>query len=94
MQFKSRPYVPPKGGDAVPIVVTRIVTIKNDTRAANKPKRGKLHYLAGPAKGKATKSAAQNTRVIEKKFFSIGRYIGNGKNLTAFVMIDPDDTQA
>ena len=91
MQFKSKRPEPPKGGDTIPLVVTRTVTVKNDTPAANQPKHGKLNYLAGPPKKKAAKPASPSTRVVDKKSFSIGRYIGNGERLTAFVMLDPDE---
>ena len=91
MQFKSKRPEPPKGGDTIPLVVTRTVTVKNDTPAANQPKHGKLNYLAGQPKKKAVRPVSPSTRVVEKKSFSIGRYIGNGENLTAFVMLDSDE---
>ena len=91
MQFKSKRPEPPKGGDTIPLVVTRTVTVKNDTLAANQAKHGKLNYLAGPPKKKAAKTVSPSTRVVDKKSFSIGRYIGNGEKLTAFVMLDPDE---
>ena len=91
MQFKSKRPEPPKGGETIPLVVTRTVTVKNDTPAANQPKHGKLNYLAGPPKKKVVKPASPSTLVVEKKSFSIGRYIGNGEHLTAFVMLDPDE---
>lgn len=91
MQYKSKRPEPPKGGDTIPLVVTRTVTVKNDTPAANQPKHGKLNYLAGPPKKKAVRPVSPSTRVVETKSFSIGRYIGNGENLTAFVMLDPDE---
>ena len=91
MQFKSKRPAAPKAGDTIPLVVTRTVTVKNDAPAANQPKHGKLNYLAGPPKKKAVKPASPSTRVVDKKSFSIGRYIGDGERLTAFVMLDPDE---
>lgn len=91
MQFKSKRPASPKAGDTIPLVVTRTVTAKNDTPAANQPKHGKLNYLAGPPKKKASKPSLPSIRAVEKKSFSIGRYIGNGESLTAFVMLDPDE---
>ena len=91
MQFKSKRPEPPKGGDTIPLVVTRTVTVKNDAPAANQPKHGKMNYLAGPPKKKAVKPASPSTRGVDKKSFSIGRYIGDGERLTAFVMLDPDE---
>ncbi len=91
MQFKSKRPAAPKAGDTIPLVVTRTVTVKNDAPAANQPKHGKLNYLAGPPKKKVVKPSPPSTRVVERKSFSIGRYIGNGESLTAFVMLDPDD---
>ena len=91
MQFKSKRPAPPKAGDTIPLLVSRTVTVKNDTPAANQPKHGKLNYLAGPPKKKAAKPSPPSTRVVERKSFSIGRYIGNGESLMAFVMLDPDD---
>lgn len=95
MQFHSKRPEPPKAGQSIPLITTRTVVIKDDKPAANEPKHGKLDYLAGPPKKKAaargTKPAPSGTRVVERKILSIGRYIGNGEQLTAFVMLDPDD---
>ncbi len=90
MQFKSKRPEPPKAGDRISIVSTRIVEIHDDKPAANQPKHGKLDYLAGPAK-KLKKSISPSKRIVENRQLSIGKYLGNGKLLTAFVMLDPDD---
>ncbi len=92
MQFKSKHRGAPKAGTTIPRVVTRTVTVKNDTPAANQPTHGKLNYLAGPPKKKDVKISPPSPRVVERKSFSIGRYIGNGESLTAFAMLDPDDS--
>ena len=90
MQYRNKP-ASPKAGETIPLVTVRTVTVKSDKPAANQPKHGKLNYLAGPPKKKAAKPASPSTRVVDKKSFSIGRYIGNGERLTAFVMLDPDE---
>lgn len=93
MQFHSKQPAPPKAGDTIPLVTTRAVEIRDDKPAANQPKHGKLDYLAGPPKKKAKGAMPKPSgkRLIEKRSLSIGRYIGNGQQLTAFVMLDPDE---
>jgi len=90
MQFKSKRPEPPKVGDMLSIVSTQIVEIHHDKPAANQPKQGKLNYLSGPSK-KPKKAASPIKRIVEKRQLSIGKYLGNGKLLTTFVMLDPDD---
>lgn len=90
MQFHSKRPEPPKAGQTIPLVTTRTVEIKDDRPAANQPKHGKLDYLAGPPK-KPKKAAPTGKRVVEKRSLSIGKYLGNGEQLTAFVMLDADD---
>jgi len=91
MQFKSKRPEPPKAGDMMTLVSTRIVQIHNEKPAANEPKHGKLDYLAGSPKKKPKKPAPAQKRIVEKRQLSIGKYLGNGKQLTAFVMLDPDE---
>jgi len=90
MQFKSKRPEHPKAGDKIPLVSTRIVEVRDDKVAADQPKHGKLDYLAGPQK-KPKKPAPAGKRIVEKRQLSIGKYLGNGTQLTAFVMLDPDD---
>jgi len=92
MQFHSKRPVPPKAGQAIPLVSVRTVEVRDEKPAASQPKHGKLNYLAGPLpKKKGAKPAPSGKRVVEKRSFSIGKYIGNGEQLTAFVMLDPDE---
>ena len=91
MQFHSKRPAPPKAGQTIPLVSTRTVEIRDDKPAANQPKHGKLDYLAGPPKKKGAKPAPSGKRIVEKRSLSIGKYIGNGEQLTAFVMLDPDE---
>jgi hypothetical protein len=91
MQFHSKRPEPPKAGDRMTLVSTRTVEIRDDKPAANQPKHGKLNYLAGPPKKKVAKPAPSGRRLVERKSLSIGKYIGNGQQLTAFVMLDPDE---
>lgn len=88
MQYRNKP-ASPKAGETIPLVTVRTVTVKNDKPAANQPKHGKLNYLGGPAK-KSKKAPATSERV-ERRVFGVGRYIGEGEKLTAFVMLDPDE---
>lgn len=90
MQFKSKHPEPPKAGDKMTLVSTRIVEIHDEKPAANQPRHGKLDYLAGPAK-QPKKPVPTGKRIVEKRQLSIGKYFGNGKKLTAFVMLDPDE---
>jgi len=92
MQFKSKRPASPKAGQSIALVTVRTVEIRDDKPAANQPLHGKLNYLAGPpTKKKATKPAQSGRRFVEKRSLSIGKYIGNGEHLTAFVMLDPDE---
>ena len=100
MSFKSkRPESPkapnaPKAGQTIPLVTTiRTVEIRDNPPAANQVKRGKLEYLAGPAKPskKRAKPVAATQRVVEQRSVSIGRFIGNGEQITAFVMLDSEE---
>jgi|GEM_PF-3774081 len=91
MQFRSKRPEPPKAGQTIPLVTTRTVEIRDNAPAANQPKHGKLDYLAGPPKKKGAKPAPSGKRLVEKRSLSIGKYVGNGQQLTAFVMLDPDD---
>lgn len=91
MQFHSKRPEPPKAGQTILVITTRTVEIREDKPAANQSKRGKLDYLAGPPKKKVGKPAQSGKRLVEKRTLSIGRYIGNGEHLTAFVMLDPDE---
>lgn len=89
MQYRSKP-TRPKAGETIPLVTVRTVVVKDDTPAANQPKHGKLDYMGGPKK-KGKQLPKAGTRRIEKKSFSLGRYVGNGEQLTAFVMLDPEE---
>jgi hypothetical protein len=91
MQFHSKRPEPPKAGQTIPLVTTRIVKVRDDTPAANQPKHGKLNYLAGPPKKKGSKPEPSGNWSVERKTRSIGRFFGNGNKLTAFVMLDPDE---
>jgi hypothetical protein len=62
--------------------------MKNDTPTANQPKHSKLNYMGWPVK--KSRKAPPTTERVERKVFGVGRYIGNGEKLTAFVWIDED----
>ena len=82
----------PKAGDTVPLVVTQVCEVGNDTPAANQPKRGKLNYQAKPKKSapKPKPSSSQFRPRVECRSFSQGKYIGDGEKLTAFVWLDDE----
>jgi hypothetical protein len=46
MRKQYRHPEPPKAGDRIPLVSTRIVEIRDDKPAANQPKHGKLDFLS------------------------------------------------
>jgi hypothetical protein len=59
-----------------------------------------MQYRSKPAHPKAGdtltlvslhKAVVKEGRQTERKTLSIGRYVGNGSQLTAFVMLDPED---
>lgn len=87
MHYRNKP-VSPKAGETIPLVTVRTVTVKNDKPVANQAKHGKMDYLGGPAK--KSKKAPSTTERIERKVFGVGRYVGNGEKLTAFVWIDDE----
>lgn len=82
----------PTAGAQIPIITAKVVVVRDDRQAANMPKHGKLNYLGGPNKKKPARSdSTSGTKRLERKSLSVGQYIGNGSQLTAFVMLDPED---
>jgi hypothetical protein len=79
----------PRAGDVVELVYTREVWIRDEK--ASRPKPGKMNYLGGPAADRA-KAASRKKRRIVIKTRSLGRYIGDGKRLIAFVTVDAEET--
>lgn len=93
MQKRIKPAARhPKAGDTIPLVVTGTVEVRNETPAANQPKRGKLNYQAKPKKSapKPKQSAAKTHQRVERRSVAKGKYIGDGQQLTAFVWLDDE----
>lgn len=87
-------FFEPKSGDTIRIIHSkRFVSGKRpEENEIIQEKRGKLDYLGGPIKKKKSEQPVKSAASPEeKKFSSIGRYVGDGKRLTAFVMLDPED---
>lgn len=91
MKKRIKP-VRPVAGDTIPLVISRIVEVPAEP-AARPPqaRQGKLNYLADRPKKKPSRPAAPTRQLVEKRSYGVCRYIGDGKQLTGFVMLDPDE---
>jgi hypothetical protein len=90
MRFNDKRSAAPKAGDILPIVVKKTIRLAHP--AQHPPKRGKLDYLGGPTKRPDGRSNGVRIERIEKKTVLQGRFISGDGKLTAFVMLDPEDT--
>ena len=79
----------PRAGRTIPLVITRVVEVRDTKPAANDShKPGKLNYQSKPKKNAAP---PQPTRqLVERKTYATGRFIGDGEKLTAFVWLDEE----
>lgn len=74
----------PRAGKTVPLVISKVET--HQQPAANAPaKHGKLDYQG---KRKPAPPASAKPVRVERRVYAQGRYIGDGKKLTAFVWLD------
>jgi len=81
----------PKAGDILPIVVRQTLRVVHPPKPSIK--RGKLDYLGGPGKKTPDKTNGARIERIEKKTVLQGRLIGGEEGrVTAFVMLDPEET--
>lgn len=91
MKKRIKP-VRPVAGVTIPLVISRIVDVPAEPAAkAPQPRQGKLNYLADRPKKKPSRPSVPARQRVEKRSYGVGQYLGDGKKLTGFVMLDPDE---
>jgi hypothetical protein len=81
----------PRAGKTIPLVITRIVETPAP-QAANDSRPSKLNYQAKSKKPEKKESPARVK--VERQIRATGKFIGDGKKLTAFVWLDDDNVPA